>query len=391
EDALAHVEAALDRWRGPAYSEFAEEHWARAEVTRLGELRLLAVERRAEAGLAVGRAPAVAADMRAHVSEHPWREHAWQLLAIALYQAGRQRDALEALRTAKAALATELGVDPGPDLRRLEADILAQAPRLSTTPATAPALEPVVAERRLIGRDRELGRLAAAAAEAADRRELRLALVAGEPGAGKTALVEALTRELAAAGWITAWGRNPEHEGAPATWPWIQLLDGLAAATHVPAPDVFAGADDDAVAARFHARRRVVSHIGAVAAERPVLLVLDDLHRADEETLAQLTALISEPVHQPVLLVGTYRSTELSPALAEVLGRSAGSEPARIYLAGLGRAEVGELARAAAQREVPEEAAQVIHARSGGNPFFARELARLFDTDGDAALHAVWN
>ncbi|RKT88624.1 Transcriptional regulatory protein, C terminal [Saccharopolyspora antimicrobica] len=388
EDALAHLQAALDSWRGPAYSEFAEEHWARAEVTRLGELRLLAVERRAEAGLAMGRAPAVAADMRAHVSEHPWREHAWQLLAVALYQAGRQRDALEALRTAKAALVAELGVDPGPDLRRLEADILAQAPRLSATPSAAPALEPVVAERRLVGRDRELGQLTAAAAEAADRREFRLALVAGEPGAGKTALVEALVRELAAAGWITAWGRNPEHEGAPATWPWIQLLDGLAAVTNIPVPDVFAGADD-AVAARFHARRRVVSHISAVAAERPVLLVLDDLHRADEETLAQLTALIGEPVHRPVLLVGTYRSTELSPGLAEVLGRSAGSEPARIYLGGLDRAEVGELARAAAQREVPEEVAQIIHARSGGNPFFARELARLFDTDGDATLHAV--
>ncbi|MDA3642913.1 AAA family ATPase [Saccharopolyspora indica] len=387
EAALARVEAALDQWRGPAYSEFAEEHWARAEVTRLGELRLLAVERRAEAGLAVGRAPGVAADMRAHVAEHPWREHAWHLLAVALYQAGRQRDALEALRTAKAALVTELGVDPGPDLRRLEADILAQAPRLSATPSAAPAFQ-VVAEQRLVGRDRELGELTAAAAKAADRREFRLALVAGEPGAGKTALVEALVRDRAAAGWITAWGRNPEHEGAPATWPWIQLLDGLAAAAHVPVPDVFAGADD-AVAARFHARRRIVSHIGAVAAEHPVLLVLDDLHRADEETLAQLTALITEPVHQPVLLVGTYRSTELSPGLADVLGRSAGSEPARVYLGGLAVADVAELARATAQREVPEEVAQVIHARSGGNPFFARELARLFDTDGDAALHAV--
>lgn len=387
ETALVRVETALGLWRGPAYSEFAEEHWARAEVTRLNELRLLAVERRAEAGLAVGRAPDVAADMRAHVSEHPWREHAWHLLAVALYQAGRQRDALEALRTAKAALVTELGVDPGPDLRRLEADILAQAPRLSTTLSVTPALEPAAPEQRLVGRVRELGQLTAAAEQAVDQRELRLALVSGEPGAGKTALVEALVRELASAGWTAAWGRNPEHEGAPATWPWIQLLDDLAAATHIPAPDVSAGSD--AVAARFHARRSVVSHIGAVASERPVLLVLDDLHRADEETLAQLTALITEPVGQPVLLVGTYRSTELTPGLAEVLGRSAGSGPARIYLGGISRTDVAELASATARRDVPAEVAQVIHDRSGGNPFFVRELALLFDTDGDAAPHAV--
>ncbi|WP_246155237.1 AfsR/SARP family transcriptional regulator [Saccharopolyspora hirsuta] len=390
EAALARVEAALSAWRGPAYSEFAEQHWARAEVTRLDELRLLAVERRAEAALALGRAPDVAADMRAHVSEHPWREHAWHLLAVALYQAGRQRDALEALRTARTALVTELGVDPGPELRKLETDILAQAPQLSTALPAAPVLEPapVVVEQRLVGRARELGQLTSAASEAVERRGLRLALVAGEPGAGKTALVEALLREPTVAGWTTAWGRNPEHEGAPATWPWIQLLDGLAASSQVPAPELFAGADD-AVAARFHARRSVVSYIAAVAAERPVLLVLDDLHRADEETLAQLTALITEPVDQPVLVVGTYRSTELSPGLAEVLGRSAGSEPARIYLGGLSRQAVGELARATAQRSVPAEVARVIHDRSGGNPFFARELARLFDTDGDAALHAV--
>ncbi|MER7013506.1 BTAD domain-containing putative transcriptional regulator [Saccharopolyspora sp. NPDC000359] len=388
--ALARVEAALSTWRGPAYSEFAEQHWVRAEVTRLDELRLLAVERRAEAALALGRAPDVAADMRAHVGEHPWREHAWRLLAVALYQAGRQRDALEALRTAKTALVTELGVDPGPQLRELEADILAQAPQLSTALPTAPLVEPapVVAEQRLVGRARELDQLTSAASEALERRGLRLALVAGEPGAGKTALVEALTREPAVAGWTAAWGRNPEHEGAPATWPWIQLLDGVAASSGVPAPEVFAEADD-AVAARFHARRSVVSYLATVAAERPVLLVLDDLHRADEETLAQLTALITERVDQPVLVVGTYRSTELSPGLAEVLGRSAGSEPTRIYLGGLSREAVGELARATAQHSVPSEVAQVIHDRSGGNPFFARELARLFDTEGDAALHAV--
>ncbi|MFG2075129.1 BTAD domain-containing putative transcriptional regulator [Nonomuraea maritima] len=129
--ALPRLEEALSRWRGPAYADFADEPWARAERSRLAELRLYAVERRAEARLGLGLAAAAVPDLDAHVAEHPWREEGWRLLALALYRSGRQADALGVLRRARSLLVERMGVDPGPGLRRLEADILHHADRLT--------------------------------------------------------------------------------------------------------------------------------------------------------------------------------------------------------------------------------------------------------------------
>ncbi|MBK3564992.1 AfsR/SARP family transcriptional regulator [Streptomyces sp. MBT62] len=134
ERALAHLEEALGWWRGPAYADFGAETWARTERSRLAELRLHAVERRAETQLALGRAAEAVPDLDAHAAEHPWRENAWRLLALALYRTGRQGDALAVLRRARTLLVEQLGADPGPALRRLESDILAQAPHLDTRP-----------------------------------------------------------------------------------------------------------------------------------------------------------------------------------------------------------------------------------------------------------------
>ncbi|SEF13350.1 BTAD domain-containing putative transcriptional regulator [Jiangella alba] len=125
-EALALLDDALALWRGPAYADFAAAGWAAPERTRLTELRLTAVERRAEALLALGRSADAVPDLDAHVAEHPWREDAWRLLALALYRTGRQADALDVLRRARSLLGDELGVDPGPRLRQLETDLLRQ-------------------------------------------------------------------------------------------------------------------------------------------------------------------------------------------------------------------------------------------------------------------------
>ncbi|GAA3146297.1 hypothetical protein GCM10010466_41650 [Planomonospora alba] len=121
---------ALALWRGPALAEFADLPWAATEAGRLEELRLIAVERRADAGLALGHSSALVADLEAHVAAHPLREEAWRLLALALYRGGRQGDALGALRRARVVLREELGLDLGAVLQRLESDMLAQAPHL---------------------------------------------------------------------------------------------------------------------------------------------------------------------------------------------------------------------------------------------------------------------
>ncbi|MFF7645670.1 BTAD domain-containing putative transcriptional regulator [Streptomyces canus] len=126
---------ALELWRGPAYADVAEEPWARAERSRLHGFRMTAVERRAEARLALGAAADAAADLDAHVAEHPWREDAWQVLALALYRSGRQADALSVLRRARQLLREHLGVEPGPRLNRTEQDILRHAEYLDPGPS----------------------------------------------------------------------------------------------------------------------------------------------------------------------------------------------------------------------------------------------------------------
>ncbi|MEV8399722.1 AfsR/SARP family transcriptional regulator [Streptomyces niveus] len=130
ERALRRLDEALGMWRGPAYADFAREEWVRGERARLAELRLQSVERRAEAQLATGRAAEAVPDLDAHLTDHPWREDAWRLLALALYRTGRQADSLAVLRRARSTLVEQLGLDPGPGLRRLEADVLAQDPAI---------------------------------------------------------------------------------------------------------------------------------------------------------------------------------------------------------------------------------------------------------------------
>ncbi|MBE1878070.1 BTAD domain-containing putative transcriptional regulator [Myceligenerans pegani] len=123
--ALDLFDQVLARWRGTPYAGI-DSGWATAERARLAELHAGAVEERAGALLALGRADDVVPDLDLHVAGHPWREEGWRLLALALYRTGRQADALSALRRARTLLRDELGIDPGPRLADLERTILRQ-------------------------------------------------------------------------------------------------------------------------------------------------------------------------------------------------------------------------------------------------------------------------
>ncbi|MFF8670050.1 BTAD domain-containing putative transcriptional regulator [Streptomyces sp. NPDC015242] len=122
--AVSALGAALAAWRGPAYADVTGSGWARRERTRLEELRLEGVELHARILLDSGHGADLVAGLGDHVAEHPWREPAWGLLARALHRAGRRADALATLRRARAMLIDRLGLDPGPELRRLETDLL---------------------------------------------------------------------------------------------------------------------------------------------------------------------------------------------------------------------------------------------------------------------------
>jgi DNA-binding SARP family transcriptional activator len=118
------LQSALELWRGPALAEFAFEQFAQSEIRRLEELRLVALGERIEADLELGRHGDVVGDLEALVEAHPLRETFRRQLMLALYRSGRQAEALDAYQDARARFVEELGIEPGPELKRLQSEIL---------------------------------------------------------------------------------------------------------------------------------------------------------------------------------------------------------------------------------------------------------------------------
>lgn len=192
----AHVVAeGLALWRGPALAELDGWSPARVEAARLEELRLDAQEVLLEAALRAGRYRDVLAEAQARVAEAPLRERRWALLALAQYQAGRQGEALRTLHRARTVLATDLGVDPGPDLVALESAILRQDPSLVADAAlpepsaTCPYLGLVPYD--VADADSYFGRDAEAAACLRRLATAGVLAVVGPSGSGKSSLVRA--------------------------------------------------------------------------------------------------------------------------------------------------------------------------------------------------------
>jgi DNA-binding SARP family transcriptional activator len=139
QQACTAFDAALGLWRGHAYADMRDASWVASDVARLDELRLSVIEARCDALLQLGDHHGVVVELETHVRAHPLREHGCELLALALYRAGRQAEALAVLRETRGRLIEELGIDPRMSLRRLERDILTQASALDWYPPVAPA------------------------------------------------------------------------------------------------------------------------------------------------------------------------------------------------------------------------------------------------------------
>jgi YVTN family beta-propeller protein len=146
DDASTALRAALELWRGPPLADLDAEPFLQAELPRLVELKAAAVEERFDADLALGRHPAVVADLEDHIARHPLRERPRAQLMLALYRGGRQAEALRVFQDARRTLVEDVGIEPGPALRELERAILEQDPaleldereRVASAPATAP-------------------------------------------------------------------------------------------------------------------------------------------------------------------------------------------------------------------------------------------------------------
>ncbi|MEW9551181.1 BTAD domain-containing putative transcriptional regulator [Nonomuraea sp. NPDC050783] len=399
-ESLALLEEALRLWRGMPYGEFAGELWAIPEVNRLYELRLTAVERRAEALLELGRPQGVIHELESELGEHPLRERLWWLLALARYRSGRQADALATLRRARDVLAEQLGLDPGPELRALEKDILHHAPSLALPSGPSSyAYEEVLPPRPgrgLIGRNRQVEALTALPI-LMERHGVVTAAVSGEPGIGKTRLLQAFRDDCADLGYLVLYGRCHQGDGVPPLWPWSQVLRALAEVAPPPDRQALAGLLDDerpAAAPGTTARHRnqlIAQWLVEAARVRPLVIILDDLHWADSATLELLrdvTVLSGAQAKDVSLTLVTafreaaHRDLRGSPAEAfrlsvdEVLHQLARYDLVRIRLGGLSTDEVQELAEELGAK-VTDSAAERLAERTGGNPFFVCESARL--------------
>jgi predicted ATPase len=191
--------------------------------------------------------------------------------------------------------------------------------------------------RPFVGRVQELRELRAALEEAAARQGCLL-LLSGEPGIGKSRLMEELARQLPEQGWRVLVGRCWEHGGAPAYWPWTQVVRAAGRELLECVPSTPTAADPEA--ARFLLFDAVGRFLRAVASSGPVLVVLDDLHAADEPSLLLLRFLAQTVTDERVVIVGAYRGAEPRVhELAEVFGDLA-RVGRRVRLRGLSRAEV---------------------------------------------------
>ncbi|HUG16305.1 MAG TPA: AAA family ATPase [Thermomicrobiales bacterium] len=252
-----------------------------------------------------------------------------------------------------------------------------------------------------VGREWELAELHAALDEMVNG-HCQIVLIAGEPGIGKTRLIEEFC-ESASRGIDVCWGRCDEQDGSPAYWPWIQILNQFVSAAGretvvswlggrtalltqiVPAlageqlsvPDA---PPVDAEHARFQLFTAVADLLRHVASTRPLVLVIDDLHWADISSLALIQFLAGSLRHEPVLLIATYRSFDagrdapLSSALA-ALSREQGH--LRLVLRGLSRDDVESFVAESTGTTPARELVDAVFDAVDGNAFFMREVMRL--------------
>jgi predicted ATPase/DNA-binding SARP family transcriptional activator len=271
EAAASDLGAALRLWRGDALADYRTDGFAQREISRLEELRIEAIEERLAAELASGHDADLVGDLRGLVAQYPLREKLRGQLMIALYRTGRETEALETMRAGRQLIVDELGIEPGPDLRRLERMMLAHDPALTAERPGIGRLGQLPAPaNETIGRSGELTELS----ELLVRPDVRLVTLVGPGGVGKTRLALEAGRAVAAQFPAGAVHINLDGaENAGVLVPEAASALGVVAATATELGD------------RLHRATR-----GA-----PALLVLDgfDRYLEEAEQLGQLLAAVA--------------------------------------------------------------------------------------------------
>jgi DNA-binding SARP family transcriptional activator/tetratricopeptide (TPR) repeat protein len=399
---------ALALWRGPPLAEFTEP-FARTEAARLEDLRLAALEERIELDLAQAKHADLIGELQGLIAEHPHRERLRGQLMLALYRSGRQTEALEAFRDARASL-DELGIAPREELRRLERSILTQDAALTARPQLvpdAPGLPGPLAARPstpFVGRESELTTLRSLL-QRAEAGEGQVALLGGEAGSGKSRLARELAQEATESGALVLYGSCDPIVDAPYQ-PFVEALQFL---VRVSDPDALescmpgsrgelarlmpslgatptdAGADHESARQRLHAA--VVDLLANVCRARTLLVIVDDVHWADAPSLHLLRDVARTAPEARLFFLATHRdrSEDMRPEFSEshaALLRLDGVS--RLTVGALGEEDVVEFIRdSTGERQADvSDAASAIHGLTDGNAFLLAELWRaLVDED----------
>ncbi|MBA2577872.1 MAG: tetratricopeptide repeat protein, partial [Euzebyaceae bacterium] len=290
DDALAVYDRALGQWRGDALGELASEPFAQAAAARLEEARLAAVEGRVEARLALGHHAALIGELETLVAGHPLREGVRGKLMLALYRSGRQADALAAYQALRRTLADELGLEPSPELQRLEEAILLQKSELDWSPPARTALRaPAPGDLATVTLPAQMTALVGRHDELNDAVRMlagcRLLTLTGPGGIGKTRLAIAAAERVA-----------DRHPGGVTFIPFASVADPDLV---LPTIAQTLAADDSVGGSPL---RAVAEHIG----DRRLLLVLDNL-----EHLLPATPMLAELLQRCAAL--TILATSRTP------------------------------------------------------------------------------
>lgn len=441
--ALTCFDRALGAWRGLPLYDLGDREVAATARTRLDELRRAAEDDRSEARLALGQHAELVGDLEAALRADPLRERRWGQLMVALYRSGRQADALRAYQRVRTLLGEELGIEPGTELRRLEAAVIAHDPSLDlqldppagqpTAPSGGPAAPTVdgageaagkaagkaadeAADGRaetaperssataaawidgardlpLVGRDRELRRLEQAWASARDQRRRRIVTVAGPTGAGKTRLIAELAHRAQVDGFVVAGAATTVKELSSA---WLALEEwALSRAAELPGSDAMRRLVDstpDELQLRAGERARVLGELLINEVQRhPVALVVDDIEMFAPVTFDAVGSASELAAHLPVLLVGSYATGADAerPELAElrrtvvddeiVLEPLAPDDAARVLADALGPAA-----------SASDPAVLGLAGDVGGSPGYLTRLAQQLAAEGAVDEDGRW-